>query len=373
MHIRGEKLFKWRYVCAALALFNLYGCGVLDPTDYGVGTRYFTITFDGNGNTSGSAPASIARVAEGSTITLPGQGNLARTNYTFGWWRTTGRYSSETADYYPGDSYSVKRSLTFYAKWLPIYTVQFNGNGVTNGVPTAVQADSGKSITLPAALTRSGYNFSGWSTIGSVNYPANSSYTVTNNITLYAKWMTSASVISGTFTDTRNSQTYRTVKIGNQTWMAENLNYSIGNSWCYGGSTDSCSKYGRLYDWTAANTACPSGWHLPTREEWVELAISAGGIGTYGTNGAAGMVLKSKSGWYNNGNGTDDFQFSALPGGSRSSNGYFNNAGNSGIWWTAAEYDGSNAYYRGMNYYYDYVYESNGIKGNAYSVRCLQN
>jgi len=363
MHIRGERVFKRLYVCAALVLFSLYGCGVWDPTDYGVGTRYFTIIFDGNGNTSGNAPASIVRMADGSTITLPGQGSLARTNYTFGWWRTTGRYSSETADYYPGDTYSVKRSLTFYAKWIPIYTVQFDGNGVTNGVPTAVQADSGKSITLPAALTRPGYDFSGWS-----GYQAGSSYIVTNNITLDAKW---------TFTDSRDGKTYKTVTIGGKAWMAENLNYDTAGgsgSWCYGDADSNCVKYGRLYDWNTAMAGalsssanpsgvrgvCPSGWHLPSRAEWNTLVDYVGG--------SAGKKLKSTSGW----NGTDNFGFSALPGGGRYSDGSFYLA--DGLhWWSATESDSSRAYIRGMGNKNDDVYEHGDVKGDAYSVRCLQN
>ena len=85
---------------------------------------------------------------------------------------------------------------------------------------------------------------------------------------------------SGTFTDSRNGKKYRTVVIGGKRRMAENLNYptqNIGNSWCYDENNSNCNKYGMLYDWNGARTSCPSGWHLPSREEWNDLVSKAGG------------------------------------------------------------------------------------------------
>ncbi len=71
-----------------------------------------------------------------------------------------------------------------------------------------------------------------------------------------------------TFTDIRDSQVYRTMKIGHERWMAQNLNYKTDSSWCYDRRPENCTKYGRLYQWTAASNACPEGWHLPTGFEW---------------------------------------------------------------------------------------------------------
>jgi uncharacterized protein (TIGR02145 family) len=171
--------------------------------------------------------------------------------------------------------------------------------------------------------------------------------------------------------------------------MAENLNIQTADSWCFLNRPDSCAKYGRLYTWDAAIKACPSGWHLSTREEWGILVRYAGGTGTHGEGdgGSPAKKLNATSGWewyeeeHNdsiNYNGTDDFGFSALPGGYRHSNGGWWNGGISGTWWTAteeeSEYRGIRAYYRdiGTNDGVG-VTEGGGKKLNALSVRCVKN
>jgi len=172
-----------------------------------------------------------------------------------------------------------------------------------------------------------------------------------------------------TFTDTRDGQTYKTVKIGEQTWMAQNINYQTqtGQSWCYGNDNSKCNEYGRLYDWNTAKTVCMPGWHLPSRQEWSNLVNVAGG------DKKAGKKLKAKNGWNNKGNGTDGFGFSALPGGYRYySPGAFRYAGYGGDWWTATEIGADLAYTRAMYYGYDYVREDNYLKSCGFSVRCVQ-
>jgi uncharacterized protein (TIGR02145 family) len=183
-------------------------------------------------------------------------------------------------------------------------------------------------------------------------------------------------------TDSRDKQKYRTVKIGGQTWMAENLNYKTGNSWCYGDDESNCKKYGRLYDWNAAKSACPEGWHLPSREEWDRLMSAVGGVRKIDKTGQAyyevvGKKLKSKTGWNDDyrgksGNGADEFGFSALPGGCRYSNGSFSYVGEYGYWWSATEYGRSGHAFRWhMIYPLDYVSENTIDKSDGFSVRCL--
>jgi uncharacterized protein (TIGR02145 family) len=153
------------------------------------------------------------------------------------------------------------------------------------------------------------------------------------------------------------------VTLGGKKWMKKNLNVQTAGSYCYENSPDSCAKYGRLYTWEAAMTACPSGWHLPSSADWDALVNAVGS--------PPGSKLKSKSGWNYDGNGTDEYGFSALPGGRRDSDGYFDDAGDGGSWWTATENNADYAYLQSMNYYYDYVHSDNGIKSYAWSVRCV--
>jgi uncharacterized protein (TIGR02145 family) len=170
---------------------------------------------------------------------------------------------------------------------------------------------------------------------------------------------------SGKLTDSRDGQKYKTVKIGNQVWMAENLRFKIGDSWCYDNNENNCNRYGRLYDWNMAEIACPKGWHLPSKDEWTELVTVVG-------LGIAGKKLKSTSDWVENGNGTDDYGFSALPGGLRDTDGSFANVGKYGFWWTAAENGSGLAYVRGMGYGKDDVGELSDGKSYGFSARCLQ-
>jgi uncharacterized protein (TIGR02145 family) len=167
---------------------------------------------------------------------------------------------------------------------------------------------------------------------------------------------------TSSFTDTRDGNVYKTVKIGNQVWMAENLRYKIDGSWCYENNESNCQKYGRLYEWEAAKKAYPSGWHLPTRDDWNVLVQYAGG------ENIVGKKLKTESGW----NGTDNYGFSAVPGGCRYTDGDFRRVNNFGGWWTATEGRNSNAYRRGM-IYSDYVEECEDDVGMGYSARYVKN
>ncbi|MEI6347070.1 MAG: FISUMP domain-containing protein [Bacteroidota bacterium] len=114
----------------------------------------------------------------------------------------------------------------------------------------------------------------------------------------------------GKFTDTRDGRIYSAVKIENQTWMAENLNFSSDSSWYYNNDSLNYSKYGRLYTFDAAKIACPKGWHLPFESDWNLLISNLGG------KNLAGGKLKTKTDWKAPNIGASNFsKFSALPSG----------------------------------------------------------
>ncbi len=182
-----------------------------------------------------------------------------------------------------------------------------------------------------------------------------------------------ASVIKDSVTDSRDGRTYKTVKIGNQTWMAENMNFETEGSYCDENGADSCAKYGRFYTWKAAMNACPAGWRLPEQAEWSILISAAGGVDS------AGMALKSSSGWKKQGDGRDVFGFTALPAGELKID-YknklrFEDQGESASFWSSTELGLVNAY-RGMylsRYHGSAFSQYSDKKDNyGYSVRCIK-
>ena len=127
-------------------------------------------------------------------------------------------------------------------------------------------------------------------------------------------------------TDTRDGKTYRTVKLGEKIWMAENLNYEMDDgvkSWCNGNKKENCDKYGRLYTYKSATYACPTGWHLPEVEEWPER----------GNGGYPAFIDYAVVGW---GGGKDTYGFTVLPAGSyTTSSQYFLEPGRFAFFWTS--------------------------------------
>jgi len=195
---------------------------------------------------------------------------------------------------------------------------------------------------------------------------------------------------SGSFIDNRDSKSYKWVKIGTQIWMAENLNYKTedGKSRCYptSGTTNTndadnanCNNYGRLYTWAVAMNgaessnenpsgvqgACPVGWHLPSDVEWDVLMTTVGGQRTAGTKLKADSDL-----WNRNGKGTDEFGFSALPGGS-SIIGEFSNIGTEGCWWSSYSRGLWATYYRCIMDNSGDVKQNENYASSQYSVRCV--
>lgn len=179
----------------------------------------------------------------------------------------------------------------------------------------------------------------------------------------------------GILTDSRDGQIYKTLKIGDQTWTAENMNYAVPEelSWCYGMDSTKCGEYGRLYSWRAAVNACPSGWHLPSKKDWEELltpladSVVTGGRALYY---GAGSALKTFDGWTGTDKGTDKIGFSVKPAGYRPAE--FGYEGVFAFFWTSTEgtwgYNEYVMFQRSENYAVIDAFESSvGL-----SVRCVQ-
>jgi uncharacterized protein (TIGR02145 family) len=191
---------------------------------------------------------------------------------------------------------------------------------------------------------------------------------------------------------------YKTVYIGTQQWMAENLKVSRYNdgtaipkitdnnqwqnnttgAWAYyNNDAANNAKYGKLYNWYAVSkttngnkNVCPSGWHVPTDAEWTVLTDYLGGNSV-----AAGGKLKEvgTTNWNSpNTSATNTSLFTGLPGGHRFDNGNYNDIGDSGNWWSSTEFSTSNAWYRGLFYNYWYADRTNYNKKLGFSVRCLR-
>ena len=179
------------------------------------------------------------------------------------------------------------------------------------------------------------------------------------------------------------------VTIGNQVWTSKNLDvskfkngeeipeaetkdqwkaFSDANeaAWCY---YENKTEYGKLYNWYAVNDPrglAPAGYHIPTDEEWTTLTNYLGG------ETIAGAKMKSKTGWENDGNGTNSSAFAGLPGGYRANDGDFNDIGVNCSWWSSSENRSSNAWCRYLYYLYGFVFRDYDYKQNGFSVRCLR-
>jgi len=116
-----------------------------------------------------------------------------------------------------------------------------------------------------------------------------------------------------TFIDGRDSKVYKSIKIGKQTWMAENLKYEYPNAKCYNDEPNNCEVFGKMYDWETANIVCPSGWHLPDDEDFLDLKDFVETAKE--CRDCAGIMLKANSDLWDGRGGTDEFGFTALPGG----------------------------------------------------------
>jgi len=377
-------------VVAAVSVFMIFSaCGEhpVGPSEWKI-TQY-TVTYDINDGI-GTTPSSQT-VNAGSSVTLSNGSDLTKDGFTFGGWNTNS--SGTGTNYNAGSSITPKSNFALFARWNPVYTVTYDINDGIGTTPSSQTVNAGNSVTLSnrSGLTRTGFVFGGWNTNSSgtgTNYSAGSSFTPSSNITLYARWI--GGVDGGTLS--YGGQSYRTVIIGGKRWMAENLNYSGsgGNvGVCYNGSTSNCNTYGRLYTWAEAMSIsssynssiygsgsnvqrgiCPSGWRLPNDNDWAALTTAVGSN--------AGTKLKSQTGWNTSSGygyipGTDEFGFSALPGGASYTDGDFHGVGNYGHWWNTIELDdASRASFMAISSDGSGVGSGSGFKSSGFSVRCLQ-
>jgi len=248
--------------------------------------------------------------------------------------------------------------------------VNLEGVGTVSRKPNKTSFAPGKKVTI-TAIPADGYKFVEWTvTVGQAQFTNANNATTT--ITLGANPTTTivatfrldqfnSQIKYDSFKDLRDGHSYRTVKIGNVTWMAENLNFEMESSLCGGVNATNGLKYGRLYMWTNRQNACPAGWLLPTRQDWHNLIQGVGG------EQAAGGKLKSARGWQGGGNGTDEFGFSAIPS---------DKDGLSGSWWSADEvsmgaFGLTNKYYTSINSNDNSISE-NTHSGGRFHVRCIQ-
>jgi len=181
--------------------------------------------------------------------------------------------------------------------------------------------------------------------------------------------------------DPRDGKEYTYLILGQQVWMGENMNYALNDgegSWCYQDDPANCEVYGRLYNWETAMEVCPSGWHVPSDEEWQALEISLGmdaaqaEIGGWRLSGNVGYKMKSTSGWENDGNGDNSSGFDIRPGAGRRVDGLYDLLGKDAGYWSSTELDPENAWGRGFGFDNDGVFRHFSLKHLSVSIRCIQ-
>ena len=203
-----------------------------------------------------------------------------------------------------------------------------------------------------------------------------------------------AGVLNGVLTDVRDNQNYETVKIGQQCWMAENLNYDDGCSdviwvddsvegWCgcYDDENDNCLTHGLLYQWNAAmgggttegsQGICPTGWHVPSDQEWKTLEMFLGMTQDDADKLGSGRESGNVSSKLKDTNHRDYTGFAALPGGYRVGDGSFRNFGTMGYFWSSTSHSAGNSWRRHLDWYVDGIDRSTTSHTHSFSVRCIR-
>jgi uncharacterized protein (TIGR02145 family)/uncharacterized repeat protein (TIGR02543 family) len=369
-----------------------------------VGSPLYSMTYDGNENTGGTVPVVDGQqYRAGEKTTIRGNtGNLVKPDFTFFGWNT--EKTGNGRRYLPGDTIVIKsENVTLFAQWRATEVVTepnsitYDGNGNDDGT---VPVDSnrymaGATVTILGnigKLVKMNLTFGGWSIEkagnGAVYVPGDKLVMKAEKVTLFALWK-----VGGAVTDI-DGNSYTTVTIGNQTWMAENLKttrYNDGTpiplvedttawrglttpGYCwYGNAIANKSVYGALYNGYAVGTGklAPVGWHVASKAEWDTLLAFLGGASF-----AGGKLKESGTVHWNspNSGATNESGFSALPGGYRSAVYGDGNMGMLGEWWPSTEYGISDAWFIVLMSNAEYVYgnASTNNKNEGRSVRCVR-
>lgn len=186
---------------------------------------------------------------------------------------------------------------------------------------------------------------------------------------------------AGTFADSRNGKTYKIMQIGNQTWMAENLNFPMSGAWPYNSREEFPPDYGLLYNYSSAMLACPDGWHLPTDPEWRQLEKALGMneattlLESWRGQEEGGLLKEKGLTWWQSPNsGANDMAgFSARPGGYRNEQGIFSGMGVQAGFWSSTNNGANLAISRTLHK--DKSQAGRDWSNTSYglSVRCLKN
>jgi uncharacterized protein (TIGR02145 family)/uncharacterized repeat protein (TIGR02543 family) len=375
-------IFAGWYSDQALTIqFNFLTPVTSSITLYAKWTPVYTVTYNGNGNTSGTVPSDANKYANGTIVTvLNNTGLLAKTGYTFAGWNTNA--AGTGTDRTPGGTFSMGSvNDTLYAKWtINQITVSFNSEG---GTAVAAQTvNYGSTATLPAAPAKTAYVFAGWYADSLFTNSFSFSTPTTAAVTLYARWIIQDA----------DGNVYTETTINGKVWMVQNLRttrYNDGTmipqvtdsgtwgaysnpAFCwYKNDTAYKNSYGALYNWYAANSGkvAPTGWRVAADSEWMAMFSYYGGQ-VQATSDA--LREQGTAHWpAPNAGATNSSGFTAIPTAARDyRGGFLTDTATGGVWWTSTAYNG------GEGLMYDvgetWCEQFYAPYDEGYTVRCIR-
>ncbi len=337
----------------------------------------YLVTFDSNGGTVSTSSQTVKYGSAYGTLPTP-----IKEGYTFTGWRLNATIITETTNV------ATASDHTLVAQWQEnSYLVTLDSNGGTVN-PSSKTVTYGTAYgTLPTPV-KEGSTFTGWRLNATIITETTNVATASDH-TLVAQW----TLFEPTISDV-DGNVYKTVYIGTQQWMAENLKVSKYNdgtdiptyiiyttqwqgAWSYYMNDEANNaKYGKLYSWYAVSSTtnrnknvCPTGWHVPTDVEWKVLTDYLGGESVAGGK----MKEVGTTNWtYPNNGATNTSLFSALPGGNRHNNGDYNFIGSYGCWWSSTEASSNLASYLHLSASFGSAFSYYSNKLGGLSVRCLK-